>query len=227
MIFVKDSYLHLIVTSLFVVSKQANLVAAFEQSLALMTTRLQSLSVSHEQKVIWQPQTQTHKPESQLHSTIMSTSWWWQRCANTEWDDFDHSLRWGAECRLEAQTVAPHRRQQDLWGKKIHFRLNDTSNFSHMDSHQTSRSCILQLLYLFWCEWIDQCLRQCSLCVYKCEESLLVLHALMLSLKGPSRPLQEKKNNPLCCLRQCTDLCSSAWITGSLTLRRLTRWLCL
>lgn len=32
--------------------QQANLVAAFEQSLALMTTRLQSLSMSHEQKVI-------------------------------------------------------------------------------------------------------------------------------------------------------------------------------
>ncbi|CAL8250137.1 unnamed protein product [Arctogadus glacialis] len=31
-------------------ANQANLVAAFEQSLALMTTRLQSLSVSHEQK---------------------------------------------------------------------------------------------------------------------------------------------------------------------------------
>lgn len=55
------------------------------------------------------------------------------------------------------------------------------------------------------------------MCVYECEESLLVLHALLLPLKGPSRPLQKKT---LCCLCQRTDLCSSAWSTGSLTLRR-------
>lgn len=35
------------------VSLKANLVAAFEQSLALMTARLQNLSVSSEQKVFW------------------------------------------------------------------------------------------------------------------------------------------------------------------------------
>lgn len=28
-------------------------------------------------------------------------------------------------------------------------------------------------------------------CVHKCEESLLVLHALLLPLKDPSRPLQK------------------------------------
>lgn len=46
--------------------KQANLVAAFEQSLSLMTTRLQSLSLSHNQKVPTQ-HLNTHKLESQLH----------------------------------------------------------------------------------------------------------------------------------------------------------------
>lgn len=48
--------------SFFCLSEQANLVAAFEQSLALMTTRLQSLSMSQEQKVTSHPhfQTQTH-----------------------------------------------------------------------------------------------------------------------------------------------------------------------
>lgn len=68
------------------------------------------------------------------------------------------------------------------------------ANCLHMHSHQTSHSCILQLLYVFWCEWIDQCPRQCSVCVSKCEEILLVLHGLLLSLKGPSRPLQRKNS---------------------------------
>lgn len=38
-------------TYLYRLCLQANLVAAFEQSLALMTARLQSLSVTSEQKV--------------------------------------------------------------------------------------------------------------------------------------------------------------------------------
>lgn len=61
--------------TLFSFAQQANLVAAFEQSLALMTTRLQSLSFSHEQKVkALVPSTLSVAlaPGFQLHSAVVA-----------------------------------------------------------------------------------------------------------------------------------------------------------
>ncbi|XP_068505988.1 neuron navigator 1 isoform X12 [Syngnathus scovelli] len=54
-------------------SANANLVAAFEQSLALMTTRLQSLSISHEQKESFPPSPSVQDSElMELRETIES-----------------------------------------------------------------------------------------------------------------------------------------------------------
>lgn len=147
----------------FIFFNQANLVAAFEQSLQLMTTRLQSLSISQEQKVSSHPHFQT-QTLTNLNSSCIPPLWpsyyehsakSRQRCASIEWGDFDHSLRWGAEFRLEAQAAVPHGdlvREEDQWKTTFTLSCMKSAISLHVHSHQTSHSCILQPLYLFCCE---------------------------------------------------------------------------
>lgn len=171
--------------------KQANLVAAFEQSLALMTTRLQSLSISHEQKVpssarhihtFKHTRTQTWIPAAfhpcahLLSGRLRAGS----MCANMEWSDFDHSLWWRLECRLEAQAAVT---LVDLvWEEKKKPSLK-AEWWTWIRDHIPAFFC------LCICFGVNELIRawggvQCVF-MYKCGESLLVLHALLLPLKAP------------------------------------------
>lgn len=65
-------------------------MAAFEKSLTLMTTRLQSLSVSHEQKVKAPPHFQTQNLNASCIPVAAKQVR--QRSVSAERDDFDYSL---------------------------------------------------------------------------------------------------------------------------------------
>lgn len=137
--------------------------------------------------------------------------------ALTKWDDFDYSLWWGAGCRLEARAAAVQwgKKPGSLRGKKALLEAKWYVQNTRTRA-QTSHSCILQLLNLLRCERQSIGARG-GVGYASLNGSLSALHALLLPLKGPSRPLQKKS---LCCLCQRTDLCSSAWSAWPLTLRR-------
>lgn len=151
----------------FFFSKQANLVAAFEQSLSLMTARLQSLSISHEQKVT-PPNTSslpnTHKPEFLPHSTTVVAVVWavsLEEAAASEVTLIpacSEGLNVGERPRLQLhneKTMLDQCRGREAWGPGVlHLRLNNNLRVQnmHVRSQQKSHSCILLPLYRLWCE---------------------------------------------------------------------------
>lgn len=172
-----------------------------------MTTRLQTLSVSHEQKVI------ALRSVLQLHSSNRPSSWAAnqvrQPSANTERDDFDpvchEELNVGSRTGLQLRNEG--RKQHRWWKIKLYFRLNETRKT--LARGLTSNITFLQFFSFSICFGVSESIGarggvRCACLNASLSQLFMPCCSLWKARLDPSR------NKNLCCLCQLTDLCSSA-----------------